>query len=277
MGCDDTRCKTITLSSDFNPRIPYGMRRSSSLIITARREFQSTHPVWDATLLPVPTVQELEFQSTHPVWDATCSYFIWGVPCAFQSTHPVWDATKIREALAEGGSISIHASRMGCDGGGHGRNAHSTISIHASRMGCDPKPTNSQPKTSYFNPRIPYGMRPSRLSRFTPTIRFQSTHPVWDATQIFERLGQAQYISIHASRMGCDVTTSWTTIPHFHFNPRIPYGMRRWWWRASMRCSVFQSTHPVWDATGRFRQTYRYRVISIHASRMGCDRSCRVA
>ena len=150
--------------------------------------------------------------------------------------------------------ISIHASRMGCDQILAQLQTQIRISIHASRMGCD----------------LANGV-------VVNNFIFQSTHPVWDATQIFERLGQAQYISIHASRMGCDVTTSWTTIPHFHFNPRIPYGMRRWWWRASMRCSVFQSTHPVWDATGRFRQTYRYRVISIHASRMGCDRSCRVA
>ena len=144
--------------------------------------------------------------------------------------------------------ISIHASRMGCDQILTQLQTQIRISIHASRMGCD----------------LANGV-------VVNNFIFQSTHPVWDATQIFERLGQAQYISIHASRMGCDVTTSWTTIPHFHFNPRIPYGMRRWWWRASMRCSVFQSTHPVWDATGRFRQTYRYRVISIHASRMGCD------
>ena len=164
----EARCRRKAVR-DFNPRIPYGMRRYS---------VQDDHTV-------------IRFQSTHPVWDATCSYFIWGVPCAFQSTHPVWDATKIREALAEGGSISIHASRMGCDGGGHGRNAHSTISIHASRMGCDPKPTNSQPKTSYFNPRIPYGMR----------------------LEDVDDCGAESGISIHASRMGCDVAVA-TPINH---------------------------------------------------------------
>ena len=55
---------------------------------------------------------------------------------------------------------------------------------------------------------------------------FQSTHPVWDATQIFERLGQAQYISIHASRMGCDVGGGERVCVALYFNPRIPYGMR---------------------------------------------------
>ncbi len=57
-------------------------------------EFQSTHPVWDATGQWEEQPDGDMFQSTHPVWDATrvtpCS---WIAGEKFQSTHPVWDAT----------------------------------------------------------------------------------------------------------------------------------------------------------------------------------------
>ena len=36
---------------------------------------------------------------------------------------------------------------------------------------------------------------------------------------------------------------------------------------------LFQSTHPVWDATIREDARHRLPLISIHASRMGCDQT----
>ena len=100
---------------------------------------------------------------------------------------------------------------------------------------------------------------------------FQSTHPVWDATGISDVSANVIYISIHASRMGCDLihTVSQThVIISIHasrmgcdpacrvyhvrlmdFNPRIPYGMRRIDSDNSTASGEFQSTHPVWDAT----------------------------
>ena len=87
----------------------------------------------------------------------------------------------------------------------------------------------------------------------------------------------------------------WKPLPPIpaYFNPRIPYGMRhvkahpmRWlllfqsthpvWdatsqgWSADPR-QAFQSTHPVWDATTIRHRCGQCRAISIHASRMGCD------
>ena len=79
-------------------------------------------------------------------------------------------------------------------------------------------------------------------------------------------------ISIHASRMGCDIlpSTAFDTLSVFqsthpvwdatvrcqqvdegrlHFNPRIPYGMRHAPPPCTIRLPKFQSTHPVWDAT----------------------------
>ena len=127
--------------------------------------------------------KDLAFQSTHPVWDATsprrrargrCWHFNPRIPygmrpllvsgvdtvTSFQSTHPVWDATWARPWTRCPRSISIHASRMGCDVLVLLLGDALPISIHASRMGCDP---------------------PS-MRRIRAGNRFQSTHPVWDAT-----------------------------------------------------------------------------------------------
>ena len=205
MGCDDTRCKTITLSSDFNPRIPYGMR-----------------------LVCWSQARPVEF-------------------------------------------ISIHASRMGCDLATSAHRTRAGISIHASRMGCDGSwwfrafhPSNFNPRIPYgmrhvrilfgayhahFNPRIPYGMRPRSGKRSRKAVRFQSTHPVWDATRNQQTHSPKPHISIHASRMGCDLPGSAALRRPSDFNPRIPYGMR------------LEDVDDCGAESG----------ISIHASRMGCD------
>ena len=100
----------------------------------------------------------------------------------------------------------------------------------------------------YFNPRIPYGMRPLGF--------------------LVHRLDA---ISIHASRMGCDWRSVHTSSRAAYFNPRIPYGMRHDHSEAVRYELAFQSTHPVWDATISPERLMPFLTISIHASRMGCD------
>ena len=278
----------------FNPRIPYGMRLFNYAVNMSNIKFQSTHPVWDATFGWYTSLGMTEFQSTHPVWDATsprrrargrCWHFNPRIPygmrpllvsgvdtvTSFQSTHPVWDATWARPWTRCPRSISIHASRMGCDVLVLLLGDALPISIHASRMGCDTLRGRQYVHSTNFNPRIPYGMRPNNASDsesssdFNPRIPygmrqlgmvdgrrqrlFQSTHPVWDAT--FFNKGHVSYAK--------------------NFNPRIPYGMR-----------------PGRDGRGRFDRDFNPRIpygmrpncsrkpnhgrsISIHASRMGCD------
>ena len=147
---------------------------------------------------------------------------------AFQSTHPVWGATDIHICTDWGGSISIHAPRMGCDAacGRHHKNVH------------------------HFNPRTPYGVRlliPS--SPLEEAEIFQSTHPVWGATLIL--CGRppcyVAFQSTHpvwgattnadASQMivkfqsthpvwGATRRTAKKRRPSTNFNPRTPYGVR---------------------------------------------------
>ena len=56
---------------------------------------------------------------------------------------------------------------------------------------------------------------------------FQFTHPVWGATMFFVPKGWEIIVSIHAPRVGCDVS-----------------GCHVLQWHP-----VFQFTHPVWGAT----------------------------
>ena len=105
------------------------------------------------------------------------------------------------------------------------------------------------PPLAYFNPRIPYGMRRRANDTFARDLQFQSTHPVWDATTRQPSISAVSHISIHASRMGCDPDSRRRSNTCYHFNPRIPYGMRLGMTDDYDDSYLFQSTHPVWDAT----------------------------
>ena len=161
MGCDVSDLPNSGVTADFNPRTPYGVRRYPPLLCPRCWQFQSTHPVWGATVAVGFAQSATLFQSTHPVWgatditdgDGTLNY-------AFQSTHPVWGATRVHDKAGRVRDISIHAPRMGCDGGDFECRLQNTvfqsthpvwgatltrckiekilnISIHAPRMGCD--------------------------------------------------------------------------------------------------------------------------------------------
>ena len=274
MGCDTALAASSSDTTDFNPRIPYGMR-----------------PV-----VPLPHTHHMHFNPRIPYGMRLSPENIGFRTGTFQSTHPVWDATSGPVATVGGDRISIHASRMGCDTltfndptvppyfnpripYGMRRPWPPTaatglsISIHASRMGCDRGDRAAWRKyASHFNPRIPYGMRPASLDPpaacpdFNPRIPY-GMRPSGDLADAGKLV-----ISIHASRMGCDGIHRRRWGQKRHFNPRIPYGMRRSGMAQPPHRSRFQSTHPVWDATrGRHARRLPGHVISIHASRMGCD------
>ena len=125
--------------------------------------------------------------------------------------------------------------------------------------------------TIYFNPRSPWGERPSvRLPKglkhgFQSTLPvggattlppgwfvrhlFQSTLPVGGATFPEDLLCYRENISIHAPRGGSDLLTG----------------------QVFRVYKVFQSTLPVGGATGRWRKQSVLQCISIHAPRGGSD------
>ena len=120
-------------------------------------------------------------------------------------------------------------------------------------MGCDSLIAASGTIAMNFNPRIPYGMRRPLCASAPNRWR----------------------ISIHASRMGCDNRARRHLHGRENFNPRIPYGMRPVTSLITSVFVIFQSTHPVWDATTMQHRRHIGTSISIHASRMGCDNNGR--
>ena len=151
------------------------------------------------------------------------------------------------------------------------------ISIHASRMGCDRHVESMRTHPRHFNPRIPYGMRQGHFVGHVPAVRFQSTHPVWDATlsTTWRSRWEPNFNPRIPYGMRRRTTTRPTRSSHFNpripygmrlarrtegaiamgnFNPRIPYGMRLEEPLCMFQDCVFQSTHPVWDATRRQRR-----------------------
>ena len=194
--------------------------------------------------------QKEEFQSTHPVWGATC---VVGSPknvSLFQSTHPVWGATLSPIIAAHEFSVSIHAPRVGCDEYIPSLWLFPAIvSIHAPRVGCDRIALNIDTLPESFNPRTPCGVR--HVSMFLSIVAslFQSTHPVWGATSKMGSAHGHKAVSIHAPRVGCDMTLSPCRDHQSCFNPRTPCGVR-----------------PADDTFLR-----QYLLVSIHAPRVGCD------
>ena len=128
------------------------------------------------------------------------------IPTAFQSTQPEWAAT-------------IHCAKRWLR-----VEFQSTQPEWAATEKCLQSGLNQQ----NFNPRSPSGLRRCiSLQRWNATSLFQSTQPEWAATVTARFNNSRVRISIHAARVGCDVTWGLHT-PNFtvYFNPRSPSGLR---------------------------------------------------
>ena len=102
----------------------------------------------------------------------------------------------------------------------------------------------------YFNPRSPYGERPSRMPAAVLAMRISIHAPLTGSDWCCRAMLEIPFgISIHAPLTGSDSSgiTSWNLF--FYFNPRSPYGERPkesffvWYYLR------FQSTLPLRGAT----------------------------
>ncbi len=219
-----------------------------------------------------------EFQSTPPVWEATIAFsasspvnpgFNPRLPCGrrlltsvnlehckqvFQSTPPVWEATRKTSQAIPLRQVSIHASRVGGDRIASAlscisRQFQSTppvweatnwsdadelgnvVSIHASRVGGDSMALYRWARMTCFNPRLPCGRRHD--AQYQQPAQGVSIHASRVGGDICRRSNRnACHVSIHASRVGGDKRRKYCSPP-----------------------GVFQSTPPVWEATRVQRQT----------------------
>ena len=125
------------------------------------------------------------------------------------------------------------------------------ISIHAPRVGRDAQEQQAKLTTILFQSTRPvWGATSASCGTLSGAV-FQSTRPVWGATRQTADRAAAQS----------------------DFNPRAPCGARRRCVRTLYANTRFQSTRPVWGATCAAGVAAAQAVISIHAPRVGRDRS----
>ena len=172
-----------------------------------------------------------------------------------------------------------------------------SVSIHAPRVGRDCRHVLRHLRRNCFNPRAPCGARPTRKGRLYGRKWFQSTRPVWGATD--GRDADIYGANGFNPRAPCGARRSlWDSVIWLQsFNPRAPCGARLC--RTKVRASIpsFQSTRPVWGATSRHRRQTLLRwfqstrpvwgatkgreiykalqKVSIHAPRVGRDDALR--
>ena len=272
VGSDHQVADTAGLSNHFNPRSPCGERPASLLLVWLLFLFQSTLPVWGATLsrrsgsaqkrisIHAPRVGS-DFQSFKLAF-AACRISIHAPRVGsdqfkkveknekiiFQSTLPVWGATKHVKLLWRIFYISIHAPRVGSDRMAVRSFPFLVISIHAPRVGSDRAFLRcwQAGSISIHAPRVGSDNQLKRDDPYT-------------------------FISIHAPRVGSDRLADWPCCCPLHFNPRSPCGERRIGTRTRHKFIKFQSTLPVWGATLRLAVVTQMYYISIHAPRVGSD------
>ena len=189
------------------------------------------------------------FQSTLPVWGAT----VFGGDCQsahkFQSTLPVWGATDNNLINFQPGVISIHAPRVGSD---------SMMPLSAL-------------KTRDFNPRSPCGERPCPTLRKPRKPGFQSTLPVWGATQHCRIQAEKKAISIHAPRVGSDkIGSSFKAVADISIHaPRVGSDEGYTLWRTAWY--DFNPRSPCGERLEAIARSGSRYGISIHAPRVGSD------
>ena len=102
--------------TDFNPHSPYGERLQQLDPKYQIQIFQSTLPVWGATLKKVnENLSFSNFNPHSPYGERLSLQFLLHLLRGFQSTLPVWGATTSTPLASFIPPISIHTPRMGSD------------------------------------------------------------------------------------------------------------------------------------------------------------------
>ena len=191
--------------------------------------FQSTLPAWGATTSPSGQARDRRISIHAPrVGSDVCRQLLHIGVADFNPRSPRGERRVTQPVRAQPIDISIHAPRVGSDVRLRTIDSRRKISIHAPRVGSDvalsnlhkahrisihaPRVGSDEPKggtaqsRADFNPRSPRGERRKTSDTSLGSPRFQSTLPAWGATRHDGRTAADRKISIHAPRVGSDVT-----------------------------------------------------------------------
>ena len=213
----------------------------------------------------------------------------------FQSTHPSGVRPPLRGSGLAERVISIHAPQWGATTQKEATVTKLSISIHTPQWGATTTNSQSEWRSTHFNPRTPVGCNRRRLIVIQMQHQFQSTHPSGVRRSIGVNLflqfdfnprtpvgcdgGRRHvrtegHISIHAPQWGATSGLSRPTRGRQYFNPRTPVGCDRILTTASTVGCNFNPRTPVGcDATCGSRRNRSNRFQSTHPS--GVRRSCR--
>ena len=127
-----------------------------------------------------------------------------------------------------------------------------------------------------FNPRTPCGARPDRRPCRPDDggISIHAPRVGRDAALHGDQRGHRHFnprAPCGARRRSCQASCQW-----FYFNPRAPCGARLNVIRVTLIAVRFQSTRPVWGATGVLHHRALAILISIHAPRVGRDKRSKI-
>ena len=169
----------------------------------------------------------------------------------FQSTLPVGGATCSLLPELQAGAISIHAPRGGSDIKVINHRIEDLISIHAPRGGSDSVTGMANILRQVFQSTLPVGGATRKiLTSWTISWSFQSTLPVGGAT----------------------IPDGYLHFCPSDFNPRSPWGERRWLPASTRRRPLhFNPRSPWGERLYPYVFDPLYPIISIHAPRGGSD------
>ena len=217
-----------TLLFCFNPRAPCGARPHFALMYAQSSTFQSTRPVWGATVawrctrfltrvsihaprvgrdidIPQGGEEDKMFQSTRPMRGATGKlHRHTGSNFMFQSTRPMRGATVPARHEHAQHSVSIHAPHAGRDSCVYSATDRTSAFQSTRPMRGATISSKDEPALLMFQSTRP--MRGATVASSTRCAgqKFQSTRPVWGATSDDTMARRYPHVSIHALRVGRD-------------------------------------------------------------------------
>ena len=274
MGSDPRRNQWPHCRTHFNPRSPCGERQLKIDNLPDVDEFQSTLPMWGATLKQslIKMLPLISIHAPHVGSDplqSLCIYIISGISihaphvgsdfgfigfdggiAYFNPRSPCGERRDVHAGDVGGWVISIHAPHVGSDSAGVFLSAFVAISIHAPHVGSDITPNDKCQSQKVFQSTLPmWGATPERhwvwmldnISIHAPHVGSDSALPLRPAIDD---------ISIHAPHVGSDTRAARDMAVTTTFQSTLPmWGATRRTRKRQAGADVFQSTLPMWGAT----------------------------
>ena len=133
--------------------------------------------------------------------------------------------------------ISIHAPHMGRDAYISGVSKTTADFNPRAPYGARPTSDGYLCNVADFNPRAPYGARQKISQAVQPDREFQSTRPIWGATRMARPPVEPRTHFNPRAPYGARLTMIFTFYQtNYNFNPRAPYGARQ---QKCIKCIIY--------------------------------------